>query len=332
MSFVPTGDHSLGILQSGIHWAWFTAKCSTLTARFRYTSDTVFDTFPWPPSPTLAQVKAVAEASVSLRALRREIMVANGWSLRDLYRSLEAPGTNYFAPFDGRQAVVARSVRFITNRFIRVPKIEMTKPDGFYAEYEFGRERFFLFGDANNKKKVIQGDVCESEQVPSMAPQWMQKNGQLGIYDPRKEPKFTVLREPAIIMDLDDGTVTNFGEVEDLKAPLKNWMAHHREHKGSWVVAFIRVDTIPASYLNIMFGDPAYAKQLGWAVIEQSIKNGSMDGRIKAEPHLEWLTRRFPNLTEDQLQRSRKNWSPEQFDRLEQANYDQDPTPLAPGL
>ena len=61
---------------------------------FRYTSDTVFDTFPWPQSPTLAQVKAVAEAAVSLRALRREIMAANGWSLRDLYRTLETPGAN----------------------------------------------------------------------------------------------------------------------------------------------------------------------------------------------------------------------------------------------
>jgi hypothetical protein len=92
--FAFADDYSFGILQSGIHWAWFTAKCSTLTARFRYTSDTVFDTFPWPQSPTLAQVKAVAEAAVSLRALRREIMAANGWSLRDLYRSLEIPGTN----------------------------------------------------------------------------------------------------------------------------------------------------------------------------------------------------------------------------------------------
>jgi hypothetical protein len=92
--FPLSDDYSFGILQSGIHWAWFTAKCSTLTARFRYTSDTVFDTFPWPQSPTLAQVKAVAEAAVSLRALRREIMAANGWSLRDLYRSLEIPGTN----------------------------------------------------------------------------------------------------------------------------------------------------------------------------------------------------------------------------------------------
>ena len=30
----------------------------------------------------------------SLRALRREIMAANGWSLRDLYRTLEIPGAN----------------------------------------------------------------------------------------------------------------------------------------------------------------------------------------------------------------------------------------------
>lgn len=92
--FAFSDDYSFGVLQSGIHWAWFLARCSTLKGDFRYTSDTVFDTFPWPQSPTLAQVKAVAEAAVSLRALRREIMVANGWSLRDLYRTLETPGTN----------------------------------------------------------------------------------------------------------------------------------------------------------------------------------------------------------------------------------------------
>jgi hypothetical protein len=92
--FPLADDYSYGILQSGLHWAWFLARCSTLKGDFRYTSDTVFDTFPWPQSPALAQVKAVAEAAVSLRALRREIMAANGWSLRDLYRALETPGAN----------------------------------------------------------------------------------------------------------------------------------------------------------------------------------------------------------------------------------------------
>ncbi len=87
-------DYSFGVLQSGVHWAWFTAKCSTLTERFRYTSDTVFDTFPWPQAPTLAQARAVADAAVSLRALRREVMAKNEWSLRDLYRTLDLPGKN----------------------------------------------------------------------------------------------------------------------------------------------------------------------------------------------------------------------------------------------
>ena len=36
----------------------------------------------------------MAEAARSLRALRREIMQSNGWSLRDLYRTLETPGAN----------------------------------------------------------------------------------------------------------------------------------------------------------------------------------------------------------------------------------------------
>jgi hypothetical protein len=87
-------DYSFGILQSGLHWAWFTARCSTLKGDFRYTSDTVFDTFPWPQSPTLKQAEAVAAAAVDLRTLRRKVMTANGWSLRDLYRTLDLPGKN----------------------------------------------------------------------------------------------------------------------------------------------------------------------------------------------------------------------------------------------
>jgi hypothetical protein len=36
----------------------------------------------------------VAESARSLRALRREIMQSNGWSLHGLYRTLETPGAN----------------------------------------------------------------------------------------------------------------------------------------------------------------------------------------------------------------------------------------------
>ena len=145
--FAFADDYSFGILQSGIHWAWFTAKCSTLTARFRYTSDTVFDTFPWPQfgsavrrdisvekpnqkrrssvgatysdtapggaksksttgnykdaaphgavvADTAEKIRAVTVAARALRGLRHEVMEANGWSLRELYKSLETVGEN----------------------------------------------------------------------------------------------------------------------------------------------------------------------------------------------------------------------------------------------
>lgn len=87
-------DYSFGILQSSYHWKWFTARCSTLKAEPRYTSDTVFDTFPWPNNVSARQAKAVAAASVALREHRRELMAENGWSLRDLYRVAESDGTN----------------------------------------------------------------------------------------------------------------------------------------------------------------------------------------------------------------------------------------------
>lgn len=92
--FTFADDYSFGILQSDIHWKWFIERCSTLGGTPRYTSDTVFDTFPWPQSPTSKNICAVAEAALALRKLRREILQNNGWSLRELYKSLETPGEN----------------------------------------------------------------------------------------------------------------------------------------------------------------------------------------------------------------------------------------------
>ena len=87
-------DYSFSILQSHAHWIWFIAKCSKLKGDFNYTSTTVFDTFPWPQTPTQGQIAEVAAAAVALRALRREIMDKLGYSLRALYRTLEEPGAN----------------------------------------------------------------------------------------------------------------------------------------------------------------------------------------------------------------------------------------------
>ncbi|MDQ6911274.1 MAG: hypothetical protein M3128_00160 [Verrucomicrobiota bacterium] len=93
-AFVLADNYSFGVIQSALHWIWFTTKCSRLTGRFRYTPETVFDTFPWPQSPTRGQIEAVAEAAVALNALRKERIRKARCSLRELYRTLDEPGTN----------------------------------------------------------------------------------------------------------------------------------------------------------------------------------------------------------------------------------------------
>lgn len=82
-------DYSFGILQSTIHWEWFVARCSTQGATWRYTSDTVFDSFPWPQNPTKKQIEEVAKQAKALRDKRNEIMEERQFSLRDLYRIMD---------------------------------------------------------------------------------------------------------------------------------------------------------------------------------------------------------------------------------------------------
>ncbi len=106
--FPLADDYSFGLLQSGIHFEWFKTRCSTLESRFRYTSDTVFDTFPWPQTPTRAQIEAVAKEAVALRKLRGEVMAKMNWSLRDLYRTLDEPGSN---PLRDAQTKLDNAVR-----------------------------------------------------------------------------------------------------------------------------------------------------------------------------------------------------------------------------
>lgn len=92
--FVLPDDYSFGIISSGMHWEWFKAKCTTLKADYNYNAESIWETFPFPQSPTLAQAKKVAAAAVNLRKLRRKVMTENQWSLRELYRTLDLPGDN----------------------------------------------------------------------------------------------------------------------------------------------------------------------------------------------------------------------------------------------
>ena len=104
-------DYSFGILQSSFHWEWFKARCSTLTERFRYTSNTVFDSFPWPQWGNLNSLENsiknikkkdrkielainVASSARELRNIRNKIKKEFNYSLREIYRTLELPGKN----------------------------------------------------------------------------------------------------------------------------------------------------------------------------------------------------------------------------------------------
>jgi hypothetical protein len=104
--FALEDDYSFGVLQSSAHWEWFTERCSTLTRRFRYTSGSVFDAFPWPQGPSAAEVKAVARAAVELREVRRRMIQESGSSRRALYRALDEPGESPLR--DAHEALDAR--------------------------------------------------------------------------------------------------------------------------------------------------------------------------------------------------------------------------------
>ena len=92
--FPMDDNYSFGILSSNIHWEWFNARCSTLKGDPRYTSNTVFDSFPWPQNPTEKQVAEIAKYAVELRQKRNEVMEKNRLCLRDLYRTMEKTPNN----------------------------------------------------------------------------------------------------------------------------------------------------------------------------------------------------------------------------------------------
>lgn len=93
-AFALSDDYSFGVLQSTAHYEWFHAKCSNMKSDPRYTSESVFHTFPWPQAPTDAQVDAVAVAGRELRRVRAEAAKSHGTGLRVLYRTLDLPGKN----------------------------------------------------------------------------------------------------------------------------------------------------------------------------------------------------------------------------------------------
>ncbi len=94
--FAFDDDYSFGVIQSLPHIQWYQAKAARLKNEedYNYSSESVFDTFPWPQTPSAAQVEAVAAAGREVRRIRAEALPKMKGGLRALYRTLELPGAN----------------------------------------------------------------------------------------------------------------------------------------------------------------------------------------------------------------------------------------------
>lgn len=92
--FAYEDDYTFGIIHSSIHVAWYHEKGATLKGDPSYTPNSIWDTFPFPQNPKLGDVKKVAIAAKELRAKRSAIMNKHNYTLRDIYRILEEPGSS----------------------------------------------------------------------------------------------------------------------------------------------------------------------------------------------------------------------------------------------
>lgn len=84
-------DYSFGVVSSELHRLWLLERCSKLETRLRYTSTTVWDTFPWPLNPSEEGVRKVADASKKIIDLRSSYLEA-GITLGAMYDALRAEG------------------------------------------------------------------------------------------------------------------------------------------------------------------------------------------------------------------------------------------------
>ncbi|MGD9986338.1 class I SAM-dependent DNA methyltransferase [Pseudonocardia sp.] len=84
-------NYSFGVVHSQLHRKWFEARCSGMKADPRYTSTTVFDSYPWPQSPKPGQVARIEKTVQSILDLRNEYLAA-GVGLAKQYDVLRQPG------------------------------------------------------------------------------------------------------------------------------------------------------------------------------------------------------------------------------------------------
>jgi hypothetical protein len=77
-----------GVLTSAMHMAWMRQVGGRLESRYRYSGSMVYNTFPWPQSPTPKQKEAIETAAQKVLDVRAQFP---GATLADLYDPLSMP-------------------------------------------------------------------------------------------------------------------------------------------------------------------------------------------------------------------------------------------------
>jgi len=79
-----------GVLTSAMHMAWMRQIGGRLESRYRYSGSMVYNTYPWPESPTEKQRAAIEDAAQTVLDAREEYL-KQGTMLADLYDPLAMP-------------------------------------------------------------------------------------------------------------------------------------------------------------------------------------------------------------------------------------------------
>jgi len=80
--------YHFGVLSSAMHMAWMRYTCGRLESRYQYSSQIVYNNYPWPESPSAKQRAAVEAAAQAVLDARKKFPDA---TLADLYDPLAMP-------------------------------------------------------------------------------------------------------------------------------------------------------------------------------------------------------------------------------------------------
>jgi len=88
--FPGATHYDFGILSSAIHMAWVKQVCGRMKSDYQYSSQLVYNNYPWPVDATAGRKQAVEAAANAVLEVREKCQ-QDGSTLADLYGPLSMP-------------------------------------------------------------------------------------------------------------------------------------------------------------------------------------------------------------------------------------------------